>query len=102
MSRQRQRQYRAAAGSVCGGERAAVALDDAVTNREAKAHALADRLGREKRVEQLWQVVGVDSRAIVGEVEDCALALAAPANLEASGFIRRDRVGGVLHEIHDD
>ena len=53
---------------------AAVRFDDPVADRQTEAGALADRLGREERLEQLRLVFRGDSRAIVLHFEPDAFA----------------------------
>mgnify|MGYP000667981563 CR=1 FL=1 len=46
-----------------------MAFDDAVADRQPEPEALADRLGREERVEQLPERFGRDAGAVVGDDE---------------------------------
>src|SRR5262249_39289959 len=51
---------RAALGPVRRFDPAVVLLDDAASDGKAEPRALADRLGGEERVEDIWQVFGRD------------------------------------------
>src|SRR3712207_2173394 len=74
-------------------DRAAVALDDAVADREAEAGALPDRLGRKKRVEDFAEVLGGDAAPRVGDGDDHRLALEACRDAHFPALA--DRLGGV-------
>ena len=70
---------------------AAVALDDAVRDREAEARADADRLGGEERVEDLALDLLGDARPVVVELEAHAVAAAARADADAAPSCRSRR-----------
>ena len=75
---------RAAGGRAAIADAAAERVDDAVADRQAEAGALADRLGREERLEQLGLVVGRNARAGVLDLEDDAVVLVARADGDAA------------------
>src|SRR5262245_38990949 len=68
-ARRPQRQEDAEAGAFAGAgvhvHAAAVAGDDAVTDGQPQAGALADRLGGEERIEDVGQVLSGDAAAVV-------------------------------------
>src|SRR6185503_802782 len=67
--RQHEGQPRALSQLALHPDLAAVGGDDAVADREAEAGALAHRLGREERVEDLVEVLRRDAAAVVGDGE---------------------------------
>ena len=68
--RELDREDRAASGSVGGGDRAAVLLDDAVGDRQPEARALVHFLRREERIEDPRQHLLVDARTAVADPRD--------------------------------
>jgi hypothetical protein len=96
----------AAAEFALGRDCAAVVADDAVADRQAQAGPLPDRLGREERLEDVWQVLGTDAAAvvldlnqdIVGRTSHPSFLLGADLDEAASGA----GLNGVEHDVEKD
>src|SRR5215218_5929586 len=93
--RQLEEERRAAPLIAQTADRAAVGIDDAVADRQAEAGPLADRLGREERLEQLGLIARVDAGAVVEHFEPDAAAGVADAHQNAAA-LRRRRLDGLL------
>ncbi len=57
------------AGNALDFESAAVVLNHAMGDGEPQARAVTDILGREERIEDLWQVLVGDPAAVVGDFD---------------------------------
>src|SRR5690606_10310223 len=96
--RQADDEARADAGSGCDADDAAVLLDDLVRDREAEPGALADRLGREERIEDAFEVGFGDALAVVLDDDDRAPAENLRADRDAPAIVL-DRLRGVADQV---
>src|SRR5918992_678620 len=77
--------------------------DDAVTHVEPEARALADTLRRKERLEDALPVLLRDARAVVGDLYQYQVALAARPEPDAAGPLgARDGVYGIVHKVGPD
>jgi hypothetical protein len=102
--RQVDREAGAVAGEAVAADLAAEALgDEVVDDVEAEAAAAAVAAGGEEGLEDPRQVLGDDPGAVVGGVQDQALALAAGRQRDAAGVAAVEAVDdGVEDEVGDD
>src|SRR5690348_6511191 len=70
----RHRQDHPEAGALAGGafdfHASGMVLDNPVGNAQSQTGAVADRLGREERIEDLGQDLRRDAAAVVGDLDD--------------------------------
>src|SRR5580692_531464 len=99
--RQREREYRAAAGIGPRHDRAAVRLDDGARDRQTDAHALS--LGRDERLKQLRADLGRDSRPGIGNADfDHIFAHRQSGDDQFAPFDVFHRIDGVAHQIEQN
>ena len=101
--RQLEEEDRAALQRAAIANDAAVRLDDAVADREAKAGAFANGLGREERLKELGLVLGRHTRAAVLHLETAAIrrARSTRMSMRCRRQMPQHRLFGIDHEVQD-
>ena len=100
-NRQRDRERRPLTDHARGADGAAVAVEDALHDRQAEPGPSAARLRGEKRREDLRDVLGLDAVTRVGELDAREAGLPARDDDERAAPFRH-RVASVGHEVHED
>src|ERR1051326_2070727 len=88
---------RAGAGRAVDRDRAAVFLDDAVTDRKTESGTVADGLRSEKRIEDAAQVFGLDAAAGVADGHDHRFAFDGGRDRDLAFAF--DRLRGVNEQV---
>src|ERR1044071_7779398 len=76
-------------------DRAAVALDELMHDREAEPRALADILGGEERVPDARQDVGRDALPVVADLDGDGVGVARGVDRDRRVVLAREGLGGV-------
>ena len=77
-------------------------LDDSVTDGKSKTSSLADRLGGKKWIENMRDILGRNTRPVVGKAQKGLPAIDPAADVQARVGLTKSRIAGILDKIHYD
>src|SRR4029079_3970288 len=90
-------------GGALRADRAPVFANDPVAKAQAQACTLAHRLGREKRIENLGQVLGCNPGAVISDLDLNCSTHDLRLDLNTSRrLMRLHRLSAVIQDVQDD